>query len=151
GRLAGRTPDRTWRRPAIRCGRWNNGLALHPPVLATHDVISRLSLGSSPPARDKIRKIWKIRRNLPVDLWPHFTVFAAVEVTVTVCAIRWVLMTKRDPQAAMAWCLVVLLVPLIGATLFWMFGHQRVNRPLGKRRQHRFPFRIGHPPRTREA
>jgi cardiolipin synthase len=85
------------------------------------------------------------------DYWPHFTVFAAVEITVTVCVITWVLMTKRDPQAAMAWCLVVVLVPLIGATLFWVFGHQRVNRPLGKRRQHRFHFRIGHPPRTREA
>ena len=85
------------------------------------------------------------------DYWPHFTVFAVLEVGITVSVIAWVLMTKRDSTAAVAWCLVVLFVPLIGASLFWVFGHNRVNRPLKKRRQHRFRFRIGHPPRTGEA
>ena len=85
------------------------------------------------------------------EYWPHITVFATVELTVTVCVITWVLMTKRDSTAAMAWCLVVLFVPLLGAALFWFFGYNRVNLTLRKRRQHRFHFRIGHPPRTREA
>src|SRR5215467_3741881 len=60
-------------------------------------------------------------------------------------------MTKRDSTAAMAWCLVVILVPLIGAFLFGVFGYQRVNRPLHRRRRHRSLFQSGHPPRTREA
>jgi cardiolipin synthase len=85
------------------------------------------------------------------EYWPHITLFALLEVSVTVGVITWILMTKRDSTAAMAWCLVVIFVPLIGASLFWMFGHNRVNRPLRQRRLHRFHFRIGHPPRTREA
>jgi len=51
----------------------------------------------------------------------------------------------------MAWCLVVILVPLIGAFLFGVFGYQRVNRPLGKRRRHRLQFRSGHTTWSREA
>jgi len=85
------------------------------------------------------------------EYWPHITFFAALEVVVTVCVIPWVLMTKRDSTAAMAWCLVVILVPLLGAFLFGVFGYQRVNRPLSKRRRHRSLFRSGHPPRTHEA
>jgi cardiolipin synthase len=85
------------------------------------------------------------------EYWPHITFFAGLEVVVTICVIGWVLMTKRDSTAAMAWCLVVILVPLIGAFLFGVFGYNRVNRPLGKRRRHRSLFRTGHPPRTREA
>ena len=83
------------------------------------------------------------------EYWPHITFFAGLEILVTICVITWVLMTKRDSTAAMAWCLVVILVPLIGAWLFWVFGYNRVNRPLGKRRRHRSAFRSGHPPRTR--
>jgi cardiolipin synthase A/B len=85
------------------------------------------------------------------DYWPNLTFFAAFEIVVTVGVIIWVLMTKRDSTAAMAWCLVVILVPLIGAALFWVFGYNRVHRPLRKRRLHRSRFRTGHPPRTREA
>src|SRR5262245_54300013 len=85
------------------------------------------------------------------EYWPHITFFAALEVVVTVCVITWVLMTKRDSTAAMAWCLVVILVPLIGAFLLGVFGYQRLNRPLGKRRRHRLQFRSGHTTWSREA
>ena len=83
--------------------------------------------------------------------WPHITLFAFLEIGVTVGVVAWILMSKRDSTAAMAWCLVVVFLPLLGASLFWVFGHNRVNRPLSRRRQHRFRFRIGHPPPTREA
>jgi cardiolipin synthase len=34
-----------------------------------------------------------------------------------------VLLTKKDATAAAAWCLLVLLLPIVGALLFWVFGH----------------------------
>ena len=86
-----------------------------------------------------------------IQVWPHLTILATLEIVVTVVVIGWILMTKRDSTAAMAWCLVVILVPLIGAGLFWVFGHNRVNRPLRKKRLHSSRFRSGHPPRTGEA
>src|SRR5262249_10781875 len=132
---------------------------------------------SSPPVResrsDSSTRVWLPHRPLlelycksvaaPVQLrrasgrpfvfeyWPHFTFFAALEVVVTVCVIVWVLMTKRDSTAAMAWCLVVIVVPFIGAFLFAVFGYRRVTPPLHRRRRPRSLFRRGHPPRTREA
>src|SRR5260370_28651492 len=52
------------------------------------------------------------------EYWPHFTLFALLEIGVTVSVIVWILMTKRDSTAAMAWCLIVVFVPLVGASLF---------------------------------
>jgi cardiolipin synthase A/B len=65
--------------------------------------------------------------------------------------IPWILMTKRNSTAAIAWCLVVLLMPLMGALLFWVFGYNHVSRPLRRVQQQRSAFRARHPPRLQEA
>jgi cardiolipin synthase len=62
-----------------------------------------------------------------------------------VIAIPWVLMTKKESTSAVAWCLLVLLVPFFGVTLFWVFGHAHINRPLRRKRLHRVLFRATHP------
>ncbi len=84
-----------------------------------------------------------------LDYWPHFTFLAVVEVILTVAVIAWVLAIKRESTSAVAWCLVVMLVPFLGATLFWFFGYNRVSRPLEKRRLHRLRFRQGQAAKTK--
>jgi cardiolipin synthase len=83
------------------------------------------------------------------DYLPHVTF--VLDLVVVVVVIPWVLMTKRNATAAVAWCLVVLLMPLLGALLFWVFGYTHVSRPLRRVRRHRSAFRARHPPRQQEA
>ncbi|MBA4189977.1 MAG: cardiolipin synthase [Planctomycetaceae bacterium] len=46
----------------------------------------------------------------------------------------WVLHIKRESMSAIAWSLTVLLVPFLGAVLFFLFGAQSITRPI-KRKQ----------------
>ncbi len=77
--------------------------------------------------------------------------FTLVDTLIILIVIPWVLLTKKDSQAALAWCLVVVFVPLLGAMLFWVFGYNHVYRPLRRKQRHRESFRDSHPPRTIEA
>ena len=49
--------------------------------------------------------------------------------------IGWVLMTKSDSTSAVAWCLLIFFLPLVGAAFFYLFGYQHVNRPLRRKRR----------------
>ena len=62
------------------------------------------------------------------DYLPHIS--TVLDVLLVVLFVPWILMTKRNPTAAVAWCLVVLFLPFFGAFLFWVFGYTHVNRPL---------------------
>jgi cardiolipin synthase len=86
-----------------------------------------------------------------LDYLPHAAIIAVAEVLVVVVVIIWVLMTKKDSTAAVAWCLVVLLMPFLGALLFWVFGYTHVSRPLRRKRRHAASYRRQHPPRTQQA
>ncbi len=79
------------------------------------------------------------------------TLSAALDLVALVVFIPWVLMTKKDATAAVAWCLVIVLLPLFGALLFWVFGYTHVGRPLSRVRRQRSAYRAKHPPRTQEA
>jgi cardiolipin synthase A/B len=65
------------------------------------------------------------------------TVLAALGFLSIVCTIPWILIIKKDSTAAMAWCLIVILLPIIGFLLFVLFGYTHVYRPLKKKRRHR--------------
>lgn len=56
------------------------------------------------------------------------------EVVLTVGTLVCVLHIKREPMSAIAWGLTVLLVPFVGAFLFFVFGYQTVHRRLVRRR-----------------
>ena len=79
------------------------------------------------------------------DYLTQLTVLAALDLLIKVFVIPWVLLSKKEPTAALAWSLAVLLVPLLGALLFWVFGHNHVNRPLRRKRSHRALYRLRHP------
>lgn len=60
-----------------------------------------------------------------------------VDFVVTVGTLIWVLHTKRETMSAIAWSLTVILVPLLGSFLFFLFGYQSVTRPIDrKKRRH---------------
>src|SRR4051794_41968796 len=85
------------------------------------------------------------------DYLPHVTVLAAVDALLIALVVPVVLFKKRDPTVAVAWCLVVLLVPVAGAALFWMFGVNYVQRRGMRKRRHRDAFDRQHPPARHEA
>ncbi|MBX9579899.1 MAG: PLDc N-terminal domain-containing protein, partial [Gemmataceae bacterium] len=64
-----------------------------------------------------------------------------LEVVLTAGTLIWVLHLKREPQAAIAWCLTVILMPFLGAALFALFGYQTIHRPLARKRKRRTAYR----------
>ena len=76
------------------------------------------------------------------NYWHFITVgFATVNFIFVLGMFAWILSLKKESASAIAWCLLVLVVPIFGALLFVMFGYQNVNRPLKRKRQHRVRFR----------
>ena len=63
------------------------------------------------------------------------------EFAMTAIALVWVLHLKREPMSAIAWSLTVVLVPFLGAFLFFLFGYQIIHRPLLKRRTSKHAYR----------
>jgi cardiolipin synthase len=75
---------------------------------------------------------------------------AALGAVLTAVTIPWVLVTKKDSTSAVAWCLLVLLLPLLGPVLFFLLGYQHVYRPLQRKRRHQRHFKKRHPASQRE-
>src|SRR5205807_1135624 len=76
---------------------------------------------------------------------------AFVSVLATLLTIPWILMTKKDSTSAVAWCLLVFFLPLVGSLAFVMFGWQHVTLPLKRKRRHRVRFGRAHARARREA
>ncbi|MBN9118264.1 MAG: cardiolipin synthase [Planctomycetes bacterium] len=57
-----------------------------------------------------------------------------LDALVTVGTLTAVMHLKREPMSAIAWSLTVLLMPFVGAFLFFVFGYQTVHRRLMRRR-----------------
>jgi cardiolipin synthase len=82
--------------------------------------------------------VWEILRTY----WIHITTVGALAGPIlSVATIAWVLVTKKNSTSAVAWCLLVFFLPLLGPLLFLLFGYQHVNRPLLRKRRHKQRFR----------
>ena len=66
---------------------------------------------------------------------------ALLNIGLSVATIVWVLSVKREPTSALAWCLLVLFVPLFGSLLFVLLGYQSIHVPLKRKRRHAERFR----------
>ena len=74
--------------------------------------------------------------------WPGIAgLFAFADLLAVTVTILWILTIKREPTSAIAWCLVVFFLPVIGILLFIVFGYQNVQRPLSEKREHAREFR----------
>ncbi|WP_439622824.1 cardiolipin synthase [Gemmata sp.] len=68
-----------------------------------------------------------------------------LDVLVVGGTLVWVLQTKRETMSAIAWSLTVLLVPFLGALLFFLFGSQYIERPLRRKQSKRSAYqRLDH-------
>ncbi len=72
-------------------------------------------------------------------------------ILLTLGTIVWVLMTKKDATSALAWSLLIILLPLVGPLFFLLFGYQHVRRPLRRKLRHKRQFHQTNPPRNRAA
>jgi cardiolipin synthase len=73
------------------------------------------------------------------------TTLAAVDLALIVVLIPWILSLKKRTTSALAWCLVVLLLPLLGSLMFVVVGYTYVDRPLRRKRRHRHEFTTTEP------
>jgi cardiolipin synthase len=76
------------------------------------------------------------------NLWEEFVdwlpaLIALFDLVLTISMLAWVLMTKPDSTSAVAWCLLIILLPFVGSLMFYLFGYQHVNRPLRRKRRHK--------------
>jgi len=75
------------------------------------------------------------------EFWTNISWLAVLHVTAMVVAIPAVLITKKGSTSPIAWCLAIILVPLLGSLLFWIFGYTYLYRPLKRKRRHRLGLR----------
>src|SRR4051794_40131815 len=66
---------------------------------------------------------------------------AAIDGLLLVLIIPWILSLKKEATSAVAWCLLVVFLPVFGALLFVMFGYQSIQRPLKLKLKHRRRYR----------
>ncbi len=64
-----------------------------------------------------------------------------LEVALTVGTLLAVLHLKREPMSAIAWSLAVIMLPLVGPFLFFVFGYQTIARPINRRRSRKKTYR----------
>src|SRR5438105_1409926 len=79
--------------------------------------------------------------------WLHslgVEITALVSIVLSVVTIPWILLTKRDSTSAVAWCLLVFFVPIMGSIFFVLFGYQHIHRRLKQKRKHKKLFGLTH-------
>jgi len=59
-----------------------------------------------------------------------------------------VLIKKRNPVTAVGWCLVVLLAPMLGTLLFWVFGYNYLQRRITRKTRQQQTLRDEAPARA---
>jgi cardiolipin synthase len=62
------------------------------------------------------------------DFWPHITITSVVLLLIEIWAAGHAVLYKRDNRATIGWVGLILLTPLVGALLYWMFGINRIQR-----------------------
>jgi cardiolipin synthase len=80
------------------------------------------------------------------EYWPHLTIALSVlDFTLIAIFLPWVLLSKKDATVTVAWCLLVIFLPLLGALFFWVFGHNYLLRRVRHQRSERAGRRKHHP------
>jgi cardiolipin synthase len=86
--------------------------------------------------------MWELVDEILDSFLPSLTVLLFVSnLMVTAGTLAWILMTKSDSTSAVAWCLFVFFVPVVGAVVFFLFGYQHVHRPLKRKRRQKQRFK----------
>lgn len=80
-----------------------------------------------------------------IDSWDTFlfwlpALLAVLDLVVSIPSVIWVLMTKKESTSAVAWILLIILLPVLGAILLFFFGYNHVSRPLKRKRKHKLLY-----------
>src|SRR5690242_13546305 len=70
---------------------------------------------------------------------------ALLDLALAAGTVFWVLTIKREPTSAIAWCLLVIFLPILGSLLFVLLGYQSIHVPLSRKRRHASEFRARPP------
>lgn len=81
----------------------------------------------------------------------YLEITALLGLLLILFTIPWVLLAKKNSTSAVAWCLLVFFLPIIGSLFFLVFGYQHVHRPLKRKQRHKKIFRLTNPPARRET
>jgi cardiolipin synthase len=68
------------------------------------------------------------------EYWPHLISLGTIDAVIVVIFVPWVLLTKKDPTSASAWCLLVIFLPILGGLFFWAFGYNYLAHRMRHRR-----------------
>jgi cardiolipin synthase A/B len=60
------------------------------------------------------------------DFWPHLT--GLFVLVVEILAAGHAVLYKRDTRSTIGWVGLILLTPIVGALLYWLFGINRIHR-----------------------
>jgi cardiolipin synthase len=78
------------------------------------------------------------------EYWPHIIGWPALYFLVVLVFIPWAVLTKKEPTSAVAWCLMIIFLPLLGALFFWIFGYNYLLHSVRYRRGRPSLFRERH-------
>ena len=68
--------------------------------------------------------------------WPTISVLIGLlDIALTIFVVGVILSTKHDSTSAVAWCMTVIYLPVIGMILFFVFGRQSVHRRMMQKKQ----------------
>jgi cardiolipin synthase len=64
-----------------------------------------------------------------------------LDVLIVVVTLGWILHIKREAMSAIAWSLTVILIPFLGAFLFFLFGSQSIQWRIEKKKRKRSAYK----------
>src|SRR5262249_28531383 len=86
------------------------------------------------PKEDQTVNVWEA----VVTYWKDITTWAAViDGVLILFTIPWILRIKKASLSPLAWCLLVILLLILGPVFCILFVYQGVHRPLTRKRKHR--------------
>lgn len=74
--------------------------------------------------------------------WPDIIGWAMLlDFVLVVVTLVWILHTKKETMSAIAWSLTVILLPLFGPFLFFVFGLQSITRPMARKQRRKSAYK----------
>lgn len=83
-----------------------------------------------------------------IHWWADATLLGILHLVVVAIVVPAVLLTKKEPVSALAWCLAVIGLPFVGPLLYWEFGYNYIYRTARTKRRRATDFAAANPPRA---
>jgi cardiolipin synthase len=81
----------------------------------------------------------------------YFEISALIGLGLMLITIPCVLVTKKNPTSAVAWCLLIFFVPVLGSLCFLFLGYQQLGYPLRRKQKQKKRFQMTNPATLRPS